>query len=117
MAVWCPCARSGCGNRAELTQAECLAFRNSQSSPTVINGVSHEWGADQNFLSTASHYPPGCWFYWAGGGDRNRILFSIPGTVNPLRSSLGTSEHAIPICACIDLKPALQRLHGWRIEH
>ena len=62
-------------------------------------------------------YPPGCWFYWTAHGGHNRILFNSAAPSTPLRSSLGTWEHAIPICAWVDFKPALQRLHGWRIEH
>jgi hypothetical protein len=92
--------RYGCRDRTELTQAECLAFKNSQSSPTVLDGVSHAWGSAATFLGTASHYPPGCFFYWdSAHSDYNRIMFNIPATIDPLVSALGTSQHAIPICA------------------
>lgn len=84
-----------------------MAFKNSQSSPSVIDGVSHAWGRPDLFISTASHYPPGCFFLWSSTAPGwNRIMFNTPATIYPLLADLGTNQHAIPICAPPPAAPA-----------
>ena len=102
------CARSGCGTNPELTEAQCLAFKNSHSSPSVAGGVSVAWGIYGAFAINSPNYPLGCQLYSSPqniirqGRNYNRIMFNRAPSVSGLYSGMGTNEHSVPICGTPD---------------
>ena len=54
----------GCRGFTDLTEAECLAYRDSHSSPTCVGDDCYAWSSNGGFPVSVSYLPYGCQFFY-----------------------------------------------------